>query len=437
MGQQEHDHPVARRAAGEEHRNDLSAASPPSAAGARDQGRPAQRERLALLRPRHGVLVLRTLLRQDELRDPGDIAPSTPITDRELELAEALIRELAGINVGEVDDDYAHALEQLVDAKITGGELVQSAEPSPALDLMAALEASVRLAERAHVRPSARPRPWPLSGQLSPAGFPRPLALHRWRSQGPPLCRLSDPDVPAAGASGQSAGGWPSTTRTRRHRPNTPPIAPTWSASGPESLISPGIRPAQRETSHPVSILLKRSSQSTKRPSLICVSADQRGSSPKWRRQDSNLGRHSRQIYSPITLGKRTHLLPATTALTGCESHLLVHVSSTLAARDSFGNKAMCCQAETRDTHERCATGPHHGRRSGTRQVEECTSHCGYPQAGQKDDRQPDAPLGGTFPVHLISSSQRSRAEQPYSPAPSSEAAPKVTEEKSQVKSPK
>ncbi|MEU6098911.1 Ku protein [Streptomyces sp. NPDC047079] len=117
------------------------------------------RERLALLRPRHGMLILQTLLWQDELRDPGDLAPSTPLTDRELELAELLIRQLTGINVGEVHDEYAHALEQLVDAKITGGELVEPTEPAPPLDLMAALEESVHAAERAHGRPPARPRP--------------------------------------------------------------------------------------------------------------------------------------------------------------------------------------------------------------------------------------------------------------------------------------
>ncbi|KPI19932.1 Ku protein [Streptomyces mirabilis] len=117
------------------------------------------RERLALLRPRHGILILQTLLWQDELRDPGDLAPSTPVTDRELELAEELIRELTGIDVGAVHDEYAHALEQLVDMKITGGELAGPAEAAPALDLMAALEESVRAAKRAHRRPSARPRP--------------------------------------------------------------------------------------------------------------------------------------------------------------------------------------------------------------------------------------------------------------------------------------
>ncbi|MET8405912.1 Ku protein [Streptomyces sp900116325] len=79
------------------------------------------RERLALLRPHNGVLVVQTLLWQDELRDPGDLAPSVPVTDRELNLAEVLIREMTGIDGGEVHDEYAHALEELVDAKVTGG----------------------------------------------------------------------------------------------------------------------------------------------------------------------------------------------------------------------------------------------------------------------------------------------------------------------------
>jgi DNA end-binding protein Ku len=62
------------------------------------------RERLALLRPHHGMLVLQTLLWQDELRDLGDLAPSTPVSDRELELAEVLIRALTGIDVGQVQE---------------------------------------------------------------------------------------------------------------------------------------------------------------------------------------------------------------------------------------------------------------------------------------------------------------------------------------------
>ncbi|MGG7568844.1 Ku protein [Streptomyces sirii] len=104
------------------------------------------RERLALLRPRNGVLVVHTLLWQDELREPGELAPAAPVTDRELELAEVLIRELTGIEGRELHDEYTHALEQLVAAKAGQGELMEPPEAPPPGDLMAALEESVRAA---------------------------------------------------------------------------------------------------------------------------------------------------------------------------------------------------------------------------------------------------------------------------------------------------
>ncbi|MGW8687834.1 Ku protein [Streptomyces sp. NPDC055817] len=107
------------------------------------------RERIALLRPRHGMLILQTLLWQDELRDPGDLAPCTPVTDRELELAEVLMRELPSVEVDQLRDEYRHALEQLVAAKGSRGQLAAPPEPGPAVALMAALQESVRAA-RAH-----------------------------------------------------------------------------------------------------------------------------------------------------------------------------------------------------------------------------------------------------------------------------------------------
>ncbi|MEE1806718.1 non-homologous end joining protein Ku [Streptomyces sp. BE133] len=105
------------------------------------------RERLAVLRPRRGVLVVQTLLWEDELREPGDLAPAAPVTDRELGLAEVLIRELTGIEEREIHDEYGHALEQLVTAKASGAELAEPPETAPAVDLMSALEASVRAAQ--------------------------------------------------------------------------------------------------------------------------------------------------------------------------------------------------------------------------------------------------------------------------------------------------
>ncbi|WP_411130036.1 Ku protein [Streptomyces sp. x-19] len=108
------------------------------------------RERLAVLRPRNCVLIVHTLLWQDELREPGDLAPAAPVTDRELELAEVLIRELTGVEGHELHDEYAHALEQLVTAKADQRELAQPPETPAPVDLMAALEASVRAA---HAKP--------------------------------------------------------------------------------------------------------------------------------------------------------------------------------------------------------------------------------------------------------------------------------------------
>ncbi|MEV4335339.1 hypothetical protein AB0K02_33415 [Streptomyces sp. NPDC049597] len=70
------------------------------------------RERLALLSPRDGILVVQTLLWEAELREPGDLASSPPDTDRELALAEVLIAELTGVGVSDLHDEYAHALEQ-------------------------------------------------------------------------------------------------------------------------------------------------------------------------------------------------------------------------------------------------------------------------------------------------------------------------------------
>lgn len=108
------------------------------------------RERLATIRPRRGMLLLQTLLwPEEEVRDPGDLSSTEPLTERELEMAEVLMDALTGVNIDELHDDYTAALNSLVDAKASGGELVVRPEPAPAVDLMAALEASVRAARRA------------------------------------------------------------------------------------------------------------------------------------------------------------------------------------------------------------------------------------------------------------------------------------------------
>ncbi|MER5227706.1 Ku protein [Streptomyces flaveus] len=105
------------------------------------------RERLVVLRPRRGVLVAHTIYWPDEVREPGP-APATPVTDREMELAELLLNELRGVDATDVRDDYEDALQQLAAALTAGRELAAAAEPEgPPVDLMAALQASVRAAQ--------------------------------------------------------------------------------------------------------------------------------------------------------------------------------------------------------------------------------------------------------------------------------------------------
>ncbi|MFF7987036.1 Ku protein [Streptomyces sp. NPDC007901] len=104
------------------------------------------RERRAVVRPYRGLLLLQTLRWGDEIRDPGDLAhlvPDVPLSDRERRLAEVLVEEMIGVDDSVDHDGYALALEQLVDAVVTGSEQEEPPQPPPAVDLMSALQQSV------------------------------------------------------------------------------------------------------------------------------------------------------------------------------------------------------------------------------------------------------------------------------------------------------
>ncbi|MGW0844215.1 non-homologous end joining protein Ku [Streptomyces sp. NPDC002787] len=102
------------------------------------------RERLAVLRPRQGVLVVHALRWPEEIRPPENVAVAVPTTARELELAETLIDHLSGVDISALHDEYGAALEQVVEAKLAGVGWEEPPEPTPPVDLIAALEASVR-----------------------------------------------------------------------------------------------------------------------------------------------------------------------------------------------------------------------------------------------------------------------------------------------------
>jgi DNA end-binding protein Ku len=115
-----------------------------------------QREQLATLRVREGVLVLNTMLWPDEVRVSNFDFLDEDVTVRpqELAMASSLIESMAGdFKPEEFTDDYRAALQQVIDAKVSGKEIVAPPEaeeaPSGAIDLMAALRASVERAKAA------------------------------------------------------------------------------------------------------------------------------------------------------------------------------------------------------------------------------------------------------------------------------------------------
>lgn len=120
------------------------------------------RERLGMLRVVDDVIAMHGLLWPDEIRAPEGVAPETPVTVREaeLDLADALMATLGEVDIGTLHDDYREAVEEMIAAKAAGGEGVAPPEPGEeggggqVIDLMAALEKSVREAKEARGEPA-------------------------------------------------------------------------------------------------------------------------------------------------------------------------------------------------------------------------------------------------------------------------------------------
>lgn len=124
------------------------------------------RESLALLRVREQVITMQTLLWPDELRPTEDIAvPRTePLRRQELDMARSLMDAMStGFSLEEQHDDYRHAVEQVVAARLAGLKPPHAHAPMPVagavVDLMAVLEQSVEeVEERRRTNPAAKKR---------------------------------------------------------------------------------------------------------------------------------------------------------------------------------------------------------------------------------------------------------------------------------------
>jgi DNA end-binding protein Ku len=121
-----------------------------------------KKEQLCALRARDGALMLETLYYPDEIRAQPDMdLGNVKITDRELEMAFTLIDLLRKpFDADEYKDHYREALEQVIEAKLEGRDVVKSpaAREAKVLDLADALRRSVEAAKKDQPKPAARPR---------------------------------------------------------------------------------------------------------------------------------------------------------------------------------------------------------------------------------------------------------------------------------------
>ncbi len=122
-----------------------------------------QREALATLRVRDGVLVLNTMLWPDEVRkaDFGFLGEKTNVRPQEVKMATSLIDSMAGdFDPDQFTDSYREALQEVIDVKVGKKETVTrpttQEKVAPTIDLMAALRESVERA-RSGRAPSGKP----------------------------------------------------------------------------------------------------------------------------------------------------------------------------------------------------------------------------------------------------------------------------------------
>jgi DNA end-binding protein Ku len=147
-----------------------------------------QREALAALRVREGVLTMETLLWPDEVRKPEFpfLDEDIEVRSQELKMAASLIETMTeDFEPDQFRDAYREALEAVVRAKVEGNDVIRPAGqaiPAPkgeVADLADTLRASVAAlkAERAKSKPApvkADPKSKPAASKADPKAKPAP-----------------------------------------------------------------------------------------------------------------------------------------------------------------------------------------------------------------------------------------------------------------------
>ncbi len=181
-----------------------------------------QRESLAAMRVRDGVLVLHTMRWPDEIRRPDFdfLDEDVSVRPQELQMAEALITSMAGdFDPAEFTDDYREAMTALLEAKQTGGEVQpvpETADPGAAVvDLMSALRRSVERARgggEPEEEPEERTAPAPRARRGAGTGEAAPAK--RAPAKRAPAKKAAAKKAPATSAPAEEAPA--RTTRARK-----------------------------------------------------------------------------------------------------------------------------------------------------------------------------------------------------------------------------
>ena len=114
----------------------------------------AGKEKLCLIRPMGEALALETLFVHEDVKDHAEIdeaVAGASVKKPELDLAKQIIASLeAPFDPDELRSEYRESLRELLEAKLAGVELEAPAEeaPTPVIDLMEALKASVAAASK-------------------------------------------------------------------------------------------------------------------------------------------------------------------------------------------------------------------------------------------------------------------------------------------------
>jgi DNA end-binding protein Ku len=117
---------------------------------------------LCAVRPKDGALVLSTMVYADEINDASEIAEiddleGVEVTKKELDMARQLIASLAAdFDASQFEDTYRNQVLELIERKAAGHTEVIAppvvVDEDKVVDLMAALEASVKSAKEARKR---------------------------------------------------------------------------------------------------------------------------------------------------------------------------------------------------------------------------------------------------------------------------------------------